>query len=259
MEWIDEGIVLSARPHGENAAIVTLLTAEHGRHAGLVMGGQGQRARPNLQTGNHLTVRWRARTTDQLGHYSIDLSNNYTALWLDDYEILGIVASAAAVTEAALPERQPMPGVYAALRALLELRDADLWGPSYVKWELGLLQALGYGLDLTQCAGGGSADDLAYISPRTGRAVSRSAGSPYHDKLFALPAFLLGMGGWDATTICQGLDITGHFLSRHVFVNPHSRILIPADGDLPLARQRLQAFYQGASNAQTRQSSIEIA
>lgn len=244
MEWNDEGIILSARPHGENAAVVTLLTAAHGRHAGLVPGGQGRTARPMLQPGNRVQVKWRARTVDQLGTYTLDLNSACGALWLDAPEILSIIGSACAVTEASLPERQPMPGVYAGLATLLALTDADLWAPVYIKWEMNLLQSLGYGMDLSQCAGGGNADDLIYVSPRSGRAVSREMGQAYHDKLFPLPAFLSGGAGWDASDIMMGLELMGHFLSRHIFINPHSRILIPQDGDLPLARQRLVEFYR---------------
>lgn len=247
MEWIDEGIVLSARPHGESAAVVTLLTAAHGRHAGLVPGGQGRTARPVLQPGNRVQARWRARLVDQLGTYTLDLVSAQAALWLDVPEIIAIIASACTVTEASLPERQPMPGVYAGLAALLSLPDADLWAPVYVKWEMALLQALGYGLDLNQCAVSGKTENLVYISPRTGRAVSREAGAPYHDKLFPLPPFLLGGGTWAALDVFEGLEMTGHFLSRHVFANPHSRVLIPRDGDLPQARQRLLDFYKKAA------------
>jgi DNA repair protein RecO (recombination protein O) len=248
MEWTDEGIVLSTRPHGENAAIVTLLTPEHGRHAGLVAGGQGQRSQPVLQPGNKVKVKWRARLLDHLGNYSCDLITNHAASWLDEHEVLSIIASACIVTEASLPERQPMPGIYASLAALFSIRDADLWGPAYVKWEMGLLGALGFGMDLTQCAANGSAENLAYVSPRTGRAVSMEAGAPYHEKLFPLPSFLIGGGGWGDADIAQGLDLTGHFLSRHVFAHPHSRLLIAQAGDLPLARQRLADYYRKAAD-----------
>ncbi len=247
MDWTDEGIVLSSRPHGENAAVVTLLTASHGRHAGLVHGGQGRTARPTLQPGNRVQAAWRARTIDQLGTYTLDLASAQAAIWLDNPEVVGIINSVCAVTEASLPERQPMAGVYAGLATLLSLQDSDLWAPVYVKWEINLLQALGYGLDLTQCASGGGTDNLAYISPRTGRAVSLTAGQPYHDKLFPLPAFLIGLGEWEAADILQGLEMTGHFLSRHVFANPHSRTLIARDGDLPQARQRLLDIYRKAA------------
>lgn len=244
MEWTDEAIVLSARPHGENAAVVTLLAREHGRHAGLVSGGQGRGTQPILQPGNRVKARWRAKLPEHLGNYTCDLVASHAAAWLDVPEILAIIASACAVTEASLPERQPMPGIYAGLATLFSLTDADLWAPAYVKWEMGLLQALGYGLDLSQCAANGGAENLTYVSPRTGRAVSMIAGEPYKEKLFPLPAFLLGAGSWETDDIRQGLEMTGHFLSRHVFAHPHSRLLIASPGDLPRARQRLEDFYR---------------
>ena len=244
MEWIDEAIVLSARAHGENAAVVTLLTAAHGRHAGLMAGGQGRSAQPILQPGNRVKAVWRARVQEHLGHFALDLVTSHAASWLDMPEILSIIASACAVTEASLPERQPMPGIFAGLATLLALRDADLWGPAYVKWEMGLLQALGYGMDLSRCAASGVEENLTYVSPRTGRAVSKEAGEPYHEKLFPLPSFLLGFGEWDAEDISKGLALTGHFLSRNVFAHPHSRTLIATPGDLPQARYRLAEYYQ---------------
>lgn len=244
MEWIDEGIVLSARPHGENASVVTLLTPQQGRHAGLVAGGQGRNARPILQPGNRVKAKWRARLVEQLGHYTLDLLAPHAAGWLDNQEILSIISSACAVTESSLPERQPMPGVYAGLATLFSLQDADLWGPAYVKWEMGLLQALGYGMDLSQCAASGEADNLIYVSPRTGRAVSADAGKPYQEKLLALPGFLIGAAEWTPADIAQGLELTAHFLRTHVFAHPHNRLLIKLDGDLPLARQRLAEFYE---------------
>jgi DNA repair protein RecO (recombination protein O) len=248
MEWIDEAIVLSARPHGENAAVVTLLTASRGRHAGLAAGGQGRSAQPILQPGNRVQAKWRARLPEQLGNYTLDLVASNAAAWLDTPEILLIIASACAVTEASLPERQAMPGIFASLATLFSLRDADLWGPSYVKWELGLLQALGYGLDLSKCAANGGSENLAYVSPRTGRAVSQEAGEPYREKLHPLPAFLLGAGTWGAADLLRGLELTGHFLRTHVFAHPHSRLLIATPGDLPQARHRLADFYRKLSD-----------
>lgn len=244
MEWIDEAIVLSARPHGETAAIVTLLTAAHGRHAGLVAGGQGRAARPVLQPGNTVKAVWRARLPEHLGNYTLDLVANHSAGWFDDPAVMAIIASACAVTEASLPERQPMPGLYAGLATLLGLTDADLWGPAYVKWEMGLLQVLGYGLDLSRCAASGVEDNLHFVSPRTGRAVSREAGLPYQDKLFPLPSFLLGLPEWDVADMVKGLTMTAHFLSRHVFAHPQNRTLVPIPGDLPQARHRLMEYFQ---------------
>ncbi len=243
---MDEAILLSARPHGETAAIVTLLTAEHGCHAGMVPGGQGRRGQVSLQPGNHVQAAWRARLLDHLGTYTLEVVTAHAAPWLDHPEVLNIMAAACAVTEAALPERQPMPGVYAGLSALFSLSDADLWGPLYVKWELGLLKALGYGLDLSRCAVSGESENLSHVSPRTGRAVSIGAAQPYRNRLLTLPAFLLGSGTWTAEDVLQGLDLTGHFLARHVFAHAHSRMQPAQTDELPPARQRLADFYRRA-------------
>jgi DNA repair protein RecO (recombination protein O) len=248
MEWHDEAIVLSARPHGENASIVNLLTANHGRHAGLVAGGQGRSWHGVLQPGNQVSVRWRARLSEHLGHFTLDLMATSAAAWLNDPLVLGVINSACVVTEAALPERHALPQIHGGLQALLSLQDADLWGASYVKWEIGLLAALGYGLDLTRCAVSGGADELAYVSPRTGRAVSQQAGAPYHNKLLSLPPFLLGEAGWEATEVLQGLMLTGHFLSRYVFAQPQNRTLVPRAGELPAARLRLIELYRRQCN-----------
>jgi DNA repair protein RecO (recombination protein O) len=243
MEWSAESIVLSARSHGETAAIVQVITPDHGRHAGMVAGGQGRAMRPVLQAGSRVMAHWRGRMADQLGYFTFDPMMNHAARWFDNPTLLAMVASACAVTECALPERQPMAGVYAALSALLSLTDEALWPPAYVQWEIGLLSALGYGLDLTSCAATGAIDDLCYVSPRTGRAVSRTAGEPYHDKMLKLPAFLKERSEWDDTAIYDGLCLTGHFLSRHVFAHPQSRTHIIGEGEAPLPRQRLQALY----------------
>ncbi len=243
MEWTDEGLILSARPHGETATIVTLLTPAQGRHAGLVMGGQSGKKQATLQIGNLVSARWRARLADHLGNFSLETITPFAAPWLRDPEVLAIIASATSVTEAALPERQPMQGIYASLIALFSTEDRTLWAPSYVKWEMGLLGALGYGMDLSCCALSGVTENLAFISPRTGRAACRDAAAPYREKLLPLPAFLCGAPDWDDTDIADGLALTGHFLSRHVFAHPQNRQLVPLDGMLPLARQRLAALF----------------
>ncbi len=243
MEWTDEGILLSVAPHGETAAVVTLLTAEHGRHAGLVAGGQSRKNQPALQVGNLVAARWRARLLDHLGNYTLEPVRPFAAPWLHDPEILAIISSACAITEASLPERQPMPGIFAGLCSLFSIEDRSLWAPVYVKWEMSLLKALGYGMDLSCCALSGATEGLAYISPRTGRAATAEAAIPYQEKLLPLPGFLCGAANWDAADIADGLALTGHFLSRHVFAHPQNRRLVPLDGMLPLARQRLTAFY----------------
>jgi DNA repair protein RecO (recombination protein O) len=232
MEWHDTAFVLGTRRHGENALIVELLTREHGRHAGLVRGGQSPRRRALLQPGNAIAAAWRGRLAEQLGTIECELIEPHAARVLDDPDRLAALDAAVALLVAALPEREPHPDCHASLAALLKaLESAPGWPPAYVAWECDLLAAVGFGLDLARCAVTGASRDLAYVSPRTGRAVSREAGAPYLDKLLPLPAFL-----WrpDAPAtpadIVVGLVLTRHFLRYH--------LLEPQGGRLPEARQR---------------------
>jgi DNA repair protein RecO (recombination protein O) len=231
MEWLDEAIVLSARPHGETSAVVILLTEHHGRHAGLVRGGQNSKSRAVYQPGNRVRAQWRARLADHLGSFTCEPLASHAARLFDEADRLTALSAAAAVSERALPEREPHPACFHGFLALLEAMEGDHWAEAYVRWELALLAELGFGLDLTRCAAGGDNDQLAYISPRTGRAVSLAAGEPYRERMLGLPGFLAGRGGGGATEVGAGLTLTGYFLERHVF---H-----PQDRGLPQARQRL--------------------
>jgi DNA repair protein RecO (recombination protein O) len=220
--------VLSARPHGESGLIVSLLTRAHGRHAGFVPGGGSRRASPVWQSGNVVEVGWRARLSDQLGNYTGELREPHAARALDDAAELAGLSAACAVADSALPEREPHPAMFDGFRAFLGALGHPGWPAIYVRLELGLLQELGFGLDLEKCAATGTTEDLAYVSPRTGRAVSRAAAGPYKEKLLALPAFL-STGGLasDEGQLRLGLDLTGYFLERHVFW-PHNKPLPPA-------------------------------
>ncbi|MFA7428779.1 MAG: DNA repair protein RecO [Rhodospirillaceae bacterium] len=237
MEWGDAGIVLGARQHGESSLIVTLLTSNHGRHAGLVKGGMSKAARGLYQPGNLLSVTWKARLEDQLGLYGCELVEANAAALLSHPGRLAALTAACAVAEAALPERQPHPMLFDATLALIAaLRDAPDpgYGAAYVEWEAVVLQDLGFGLDLAACALTGVTEDLAWVSPKTGRAVSAAAGAPWKDKLLALPPFLReGAEAGpepDAAAIAQGLRLTGWFLDRHA--------LASQDRQLPPARVR---------------------
>ena len=216
MDWKDEGFVLSARKHGENSAIVMLLTRDNGRHAGLVRGGGSRRARGVYQAGNLVSARWRARLDEHLGTYSCELLYPYAAQLLGEPLQLLALASAAATLDQLLPERAPHPEAFDAFRAVLEaLRAEDGWLEDFVRWELSLLSALGYGLDLSRCAATGVVDGLTYVSPRTGRAVSAAAGEPWRGRLLKLPSFLTQDARGEATLeIADGLALTGHFLAR---------------------------------------------
>ncbi len=236
MEWADEGIVLSARKHGESAAIVQLLTRDHGRHAGLVHGGGASKGRAMLQPGNRVHAAWRARLAEHLGSYACELLASGSALLLDDPLRLAALAASAALAEAALPEREPHPAIFDGLVALIAALAASEriagWGRAQVAWELGLLSELGFGLELSHCAVTGRSHDLAFVSPRTGRAVTEAAAAPYKERLLPLPRFLSRPGEAPADgDIVAGLALTGHFLERHVFAALHR--------ELPQARLNL--------------------
>ncbi len=230
--WSDEGIVLAVRRHGENAAIVSLLTRAHGRRAGLVRGGTGKRARGVLQPGNLVAARFNARLEEHLGHYQCELLRGHAGAAMASGTALARLAAACAVAEAALPEEAPAPRLFAILAALVAELEAEDWVRNYLRWEVELLAELGYGLDLSACAATGGTEDLGFVSPRTGRAVSRQAGAPYRDRLLALPAFLLDP---DAPAppddLRAGFALTGHFLERHALAH--------RPGGLPAARIRL--------------------
>ena len=228
MDWNDDGIVLSARPHGETGLVVSLLTRERGRHAGFVPGGISRKARPTWQIGNLVEIGWRARLSDQLGNFTGELREAHSAKALDNAVELAGLSSACAIVDAALPEREPHPAMFDGFHAFLTVLGHEGWPAIYVRLELGLLQELGFGLDLEKCAATGDTEDLAYVSPKTGRAVSRAAAGPYKEKLLPLPAFL-STGGLpsDEEQLRQGLDLTGYFLERHVFW-PHNKPLPPA-------------------------------
>ncbi len=233
MQWTDEGIVLSVRPHGETAAVAEIMTRHHGRHLGLVHGGRSRKLRPILQIGNHVEATWKARLADQLGHITLELTRGYAAAAMDDATALAGLTSMASLMRL-LPERDPHPALYeVTLFVLGFLDDPTVWPALYVRWELALIDELGFGLDLTECAATGSNDQLIYVSPKSGRAVSASAGEPYKDKLLTLPAFLTkGRGGaTGAADIRAGLALTGYFLE--------SRVLSPRGETLPDVRSRL--------------------
>jgi DNA repair protein RecO (recombination protein O) len=229
MEWEDDAYVLSARAHGESGAIVELLTAEHGRYAAHIAGGASRKLKPILQAGTRVIARYRSRVSEQLGSASLEPMGEGPAALFDDPVALAGLSAAAAVAAGALPEREAHPGVFYGLEALiLALAHPEIWPAVYVRFEAGLLQDLGFGLDLSRCAATGSTDDLIYVSPRTGRAVSRGAGEPYKDKLLRLPPFLLGaQAGLSGGDVDLGMLLTGHFLEQFVF-SPLNRPLPPA-------------------------------
>jgi len=219
MQWIDEGIVLGVKRHGESSVILELMTREHGRHLGLVRGGGGgSRLRGVLQPGNSLRATWRARLDEHLGNYAVEALNLRAAGFLPAAHAVHGVTHLAALCRL-LAEREPHAGIHGTLEAILdELEDPHVAAPSIARFELAFLAELGFGLDLAACAATGATADLIYVSPRSGRAVSRTAGEAYRDKLLPLPAFLGNEA--DAVTagnLAEAFALTGYFLERHAF------------------------------------------
>lgn len=217
MEWTDEGIVLGTRRHGEANAIVELMTREHGRHLGLVRGGAGSRMRPILQPGNRVSATWRARLDEHLGHYVVEGLDLYAASFLSSAHALYGMTHLAAMCRL-LPERDPHPAISAAVEELvIDLADPHRAGVAIVRFELQLLAELGFGLDLDACASTGATTGLVYVSPKSGRAVSREAGAAWHDRLLRLPAFFADAEADPSPDdLADGFVITGFFLTRHV-------------------------------------------
>lgn len=231
MEWDAPAIVLGIRPFGEGDALATVLTEEHGAHRGLARGGASRTRAGVWQTGNLVSARWVGRLADQLGSFTAELVHPGAALAMDDALALGVLSSACAVAEGALTEREPHPLVFAGLLALItRLSAGSAVLPDLVRWELTLLAELGYGLDLGRCAVTGTSEQLAWVSPRTGRAVCQAAAGPWKERLLPLPPFLQGDEA-DVAGCAAGLALTGHFLARNAFGSHHKPI--------PPARERL--------------------
>jgi DNA repair protein RecO (recombination protein O) len=217
MQWTDEGIVLGVRRHGEASAILELMTRAHGRHLGLVRGGFGPRLKPILQPGNSVTATWRARLDEHLGNYTVEpMRQRASNFFASPHAIYGISHLAAMMR--LLPERDPHAGLYSVFEEVLDrLEDPVLAAPLVARFELQLLSELGFGLDLSQCAATGSSGDLIYVSPKSGRAVSRVAGEPWADKMLRLPAFLREADAAPAgRDLVDGFALTGFFLARYV-------------------------------------------
>ena len=242
MQWSEQAIILGSRAHGETSAIVQVLTRGHGRHSGLVRGARSRRLRPVLQQGNLVSVNWRARLEDHLGNFSIEPLCLRAASWMTSpFKLAGLVSLTTMCT--LLPEREPHARLYDASLLLLDHLDDDhLWPAMLVRWEAGLLEELGFGLDLSRCAATGSVEELSYVSPKTGRAVSRIAGAAWADKLLDLPPFLVAAGKSASNCdVITGLKLTGYFLKRHVFE--------PRDLALPEARTWIIRHLQKATSA----------
>jgi len=232
MDWRDQGALLSVRRHGETSAIIEVFTAEHGRHAGVVRGGTSRKIAPYLQPGSQLDVTWRARLEEHIGSFTVEPVKSRSGVMADRKALAGLNA-VNALLSFSLPEREPHPALYARTMAMLDLLGQnDAWPIAYLKWELALLEDMGFGLDLSACAVTGGLDDLAYVSPKTGRAVSAEGAGDWADRLLPLPPELLGVGTGAPENVLDGLHTTGHFLERWLATSL-------GDRPLPEARARL--------------------
>jgi DNA repair protein RecO (recombination protein O) len=232
--WLSDAIALSARKSGENDAILEVLTPQHGRVSGLVYGGAGKTKRALLEPGSRLHLAWKARNDDELGHFdTLEARSGGPAELMDDRAALAALSCAASLILASMPERSQGLALYEATEILLDaLTHTPSWPALYIRWELGLLAELGYGLDLTKCALTGATQDLAWVSPKSGRAACREAGAPFSDKLLVLPTFLLDPENPTALgDIADGFALTGHFIAREIFD--------PMRKTMPDARARL--------------------
>ena len=216
MEWRDQGILLSARRHGETSAIIEVFTPAQGRHAGVVRGGTSRKIAPSLQPGAQLDLAWRARLEDHIGAFTVEPLRSRAAVAMQDRLALAGLNAVTALLAFCLPEREPHPALYQRTEALLDmLGQGDVWPLAYLKWELRLLEEMGYALDLDACAVTGATEGLIYVSPKTGRAVSAKGAGEWADRLLPLPPVLRGGAGNDAE-VAQGLRTTGHFLTVHL-------------------------------------------
>lgn len=232
MEWRDEGVLLSMRPHGEGSAIIEVLTAAHGRHMGVVRGGASRKMAAVLQPGTQIAVEWRARLDNHMGAFTAEPLRSRAAVLEDPLGLSGL-GSVCALLHHALPEREPHAHLY---RQTIALQDAMVggqdWGGAYLSWEMSLLEEIGFGLSLGSCAVTGSREDLAYVSPKTGRAVSRDGAGEWASRLLPMPACMLGQGPASTADLLAGLAITAHFLTRELA--PQLKA-----GPLPEARGRM--------------------
>ncbi|MBB93081.1 MAG: DNA repair protein RecO [Rhodobacteraceae bacterium] len=232
MDWRDTGILLRTRKHGETSVILDVFTQGHGRHAGVLRGGTSRKIAPSLQPGAQLDLTWRARLEDHIGSYTVEPLRSRAAAALSGRLALAGLNTVTGLLAFCLPERQPHDALYLKTERLLDLLGQDeIWPLAYLRWELALLDDMGFGLDLSECAVTGVREGLVYVSPRTGRAVSREGAGEWADKLLPLPPCLRGEGEAEDAEVSRALGVTGYFLERH---------LAPELGDKPLpdARER---------------------
>ncbi|WP_411892766.1 DNA repair protein RecO [Yoonia sp. SDW83-1] len=233
IEWSDEGAILATRPFGETSVIVELFSATHGRHAGVVRGGTSRKIAPTLQPGAQVSATWKARLDSHLGSFTIEPVRSRAAAAMADRLALAGLNAVCAILSHVLPEREAHAPLYDRTIALLDLLgQAEVWPLAYLRWEQALLDEMGFGMDLSQCAVHGVNEELIYVSPKSGRAVSRAAAGEWADRLLPLPPVLAGQGDASNAEIVTALGTTGYFIE-------HRLIKSLGDRPMPMARGRL--------------------
>lgn len=233
IEWRDEAALLSVRPFGETSVIIEVFSATHGRHAGVVRGGISRKIAPTLQPGAQLSVGWKARLDNHLGAFTVEPIRSRAAIAMGDRLALAGLNAVCALLTLILPEREPHAGLYTRTIGLLDLLgQSDVWPLAYLRWEQALLDEMGFGMDLSACAVRGTNEELIYVSPKTGRAVSRQAAGEWADRLLPLPPVLAGRGDATNAEIVTALRTTGYFLE-------HRLVASLGDRPVPTARARL--------------------
>ncbi len=251
MQWSDQAIILGVRRHGETSVVAEVMTRTRGRHLGLVRSGRSRAMQPVLQPGNEVEVTWRARLDEHLGEFKMEPVRLRAARLMEAAtSVYGVQAMGALLR--LLPERDPHPHLYEALDVILEnLHDPRDAGELFVRFEIAVLNDLGFGLDLAECAATGTKDDLVYVSPKSGRAVSRDAGAPYADKMLALPAFLSAAGSQaaDHDSLVAAFRMTAFFLHRHVYEPRGIGLSAARDGFVQAALKALKSSAPDSAGA----------
>ena len=237
MDWRSAGILLNVRRHGETSAIIEVFTEDKGRHAGVVRGGTSRKIAPILQPGAQLDVAWRARLEDHIGTFAVEPVRSRAALVMDSRLALAGLNTVTALLSFCLPEREPHPVLYRRSEQLLDLLGQDaVWPLAYLQWEVTLLNEMGFGLDLGSCAVTGSTEELIYVSPKSGRAVSAKGAGAWTDRMLPLPPVLRGDGQASDADIFQAFETTGYFLASRMAPDLGTR-------PLPDARARFVAAF----------------
>ena len=229
MKWRDQGILLSARQHGETSVIIDVLTPSVGRHSGIVLGGKSRKLAPILQPGAQLDLMWKARLQEHIGTFQVEPIRSRSAMVMSNWQALSGLGAVTGMLRAFLPERETNEPLFYATEQLLDLLEhPEVWSIAYLRWELGLLKILGFGLDLSVCAVTGQSHDLAFISPKTGRAVSRKGAGKWVNRLLPLLPVMLGQEPDSASDVAKALDVCGHFFENHACQSLGLKQLPPA-------------------------------